>query len=357
MDPLAFVGPGGAVNAQAIDRAGNIPAEASHAFATLFTLLTGPLDQAVAAIQNQLGEGLHAVVLAAAATSAVVMILRSVLHDPNMPDIGPMLMRSVVAPGIALGLLEGGGMHDLIMSWVTTLPGEIGSAAVSASGNPVVNGGSAFDTMGAISFDAGTAAYTALPTSPKSIVLVFLIIIYWIGCGLAIVVCFGIYMASVVTFQLILTLIPLAIAAGAFPASRFLLRGYVSGVAGVMVSQALIMILLALLIVVETKILEPVRDGAATMNIGAILSSLITVLSALAVGAYLATTIPRLAVGIAGGVLDSYAPALAAGQRFSSWLGGMASGGSGGYRAPAPTGVSRSGVTMPVGMSLSGARP
>ncbi len=357
MDPLAFVGPGGAVNAQAIDRAGNIPAEASHAFATLFTLLTGPLEQAVAAIQNQLGEGLHAVVLAAAATSAVVMILRSVLHDPNMPDIGPMLMRSVVAPGIALGLL-GGGMQDLIMSWVTTLPGEIGRAAVGASGNPVVNGGSAFDTMAAISFDAGTAAYTALPTSPKSILLVFLIILYWIGCGLAIVVAFSIYMVSVVAFQLVLTLLPLAIAAGAFPASRFLLRGYVSGVAGLMVSQTLIMILLALLITVETKILEPVRDGAATMNIGAMLTSIITVLSALAVGAYLATTIPRLAVGIAGGVLDSYGPALAAGQRLSSWLGSMgSSGGSGGSRSPAPAGVSRSGVTQPVGASLSGARP
>ena len=86
---------------------------------------------------------------------------------------------------------------------------------------------------------------------------------------------FAMFVTSKVLLQLLVAVSPVFVGAGAFQPSRFLLRGFAGGIAGVITAQILVVALLGIAFNVENQLLAPVLASAANANVTGLIASLL----------------------------------------------------------------------------------
>ncbi len=210
--------------------------------------------------------------------------------------------------------MQAGNFEHWTTDWISKIPDDIGRIVTGGLGQPAVNGGDPFDNVFNKAFKGGAKAFKALPISLRGAILALIIIAYWIAAACSVVIAFAEFAASKVLMQLVEAIAPIFVGLSAFPQTRFLLKGFVSGVAGIICAQILIVALLAIAFFVENQLLAPIIDAPDNANIvGMIVSVLLTgcVLGGCSV---LAVKIPGIAVGLCGGVFDGFDQWIAAGR-------------------------------------------
>ncbi|HET7882561.1 MAG TPA: type IV secretion system protein [Acetobacteraceae bacterium] len=304
------------ISAQALFAGSNGPVATDfHIFAALYTALFTPFQTAV---QGVIGALLPLMAAAITAGVGAVLIAWALTIAIGAESAGAVLNRMItrvlLPAAVVLFLLSGvASYQQWLVTWISQLPDDIGRAVTGGLGGAAVNSGDPFDNVWNKAYVAGATVFTNLPFSLKGAVLALVVILYWIAAAAAVLLAFAMFVTSKVLLQLLIAVSPVFVGAGAFQPSRFLLRGFAAGIAGVITAQVLVVALLGIAFNVENQLLAPVLASAANANVAGLIASLLITGCVLGACAVLAVKIPAIAIGLTGGVFDGMAPWVAAG--------------------------------------------
>ena len=302
-------------SAQALFAASNGPVGTDfHVFASLYTALFTPFQGAVQGVIGALLPLMAAAVTAGVGAMLIAWALTIAVGAESAGAVmNRMITRVLLPAAVVVFLLSSVATYQQwLVTWISQLPDDIGRAVTGGLGGTVVNSGDPFDNVWNKAYVAGATVFTNLPFSLKGAVLALVVIAYWIAAAAAVLLAFTMFVTSKVLLQLLVAVSPVFVGAGAFQPSRFLLRGFAGGVAGVITAQILVVALLGIAFNVENQLLAPVLASAANANVTGLIASLLITGCVLGACAVLGVKIPAIAIGISGGVFDGIAPWVAA---------------------------------------------
>ena len=303
-------------SAQALFAASNGPVGTDfHVFASLYTALFTPFQGAVQGVIGALLPLMAGAVTAGVGAMLIAWALTIAVGAESAGAVmNRMITRVLLPAAVVVFLLSSVATYQQwLVTWISQIPDDVGRAITGGLGGTVVNSGDPFDNVWNKAYVAGATVFTNLPFSLKGAVLALVVIAYWIAAAAAVLLAFAMFVTSKVLLQLLVAVSPVFVGAGAFQPSRFLLRGFAGGIAGVITAQILVVALLGIAFNVENQLLAPVLASAANANVTGLIASLLITGCVLGACAVLAVKIPAIAIGISGGVFDGIAPWVAAG--------------------------------------------
>jgi hypothetical protein len=326
-------------------------------FAQIYTALFTPFQSAMNSVASSLAGNMAGTVPAAVLVMAGIFLAASALHPSGQLVFNTLIVRVLIPAAVALYVLHNYDQY-VIQPGITFAP-SIGNTMVGGIGGTMITGGAPFDTVWNHAYAAGVQVINATPgggffPSKNEILVAVSVGLYWLICAGAVGLAFVLFIVSQAGLCLVLAIGPIFVFFGGFQFSRFLLKGYVSAVASLIVSQILVLALLAISIKVENTIITPLMTTAPNSNVWGMLQSLLIVGILLVACTVLAFKASAYAVGICGGIFDGIAPWIASATLAMRSGAGAASSAA---AAAAGIGSSTSSVTRPAlaaGRSLGG---
>lgn len=271
-------------------------------FSQLYDLVTVPVlastDAMIAAMAGWIG-GVLKVALAAFITGRLLWQAHVQTNEPINE-----VTKQIVLAGLALMLVSvasyGIWARDVLLNGLAP---DIGRALAGAMGNRPVTG-AMFDELWGKAFAAGLAVYRALPWSIAGLGLCFVVIFYWLGAAIAILLSFLVWIKAFLILAVLVGLGPIFAALWVFPLFRGLALGWLNVVLSGIVLQILVVALLALLMSAETQLIAlisyHVGRGASGNEIVAI-QYLFAGLMLFGTAGWLVYQLPGTASAITGG--------------------------------------------------------
>jgi type IV secretion system protein VirB6 len=225
-----------------------------------------------------------------------------------------MLVRKCVRAAIVLGLVGAAGYTAIFETFaLTTLPNELTAAITGAQGDAGALTPAAFDRL----LQGGWIAVVEITKNisvwePKTAILaIFAILIYGVG-ALFIAIGFLVFIASHIMLGLAITVGPLFVAMLLWEKTVYLFSAWISTLLALIMTQVLVVALLALLLTTETNLIQQITalggaNGANANDIGGQVHFMIEACLLYFMIGYLAPKIEKLAEALARGAAPGIA--------------------------------------------------
>ena len=316
-----------------------------HLFAWLDSNLDVQFLNGVQALLSALVTYVHAPLLA----GAVVWLAGTFMVDHYAPSgIDPMtgLVRRLMRAAIIVFAVSSAATFNQYLGnlLLNILPTDIGNAVAGAMGGPRVDA-NVFDTLLNGGWTAGVQVYKNLPGwSLKSFGMMFVVAIYWVVAFFTIAISFLVYVASRVFLGLTVALGPLFVCCLLWQRTARFFDGWIAAAGSLILTQVLIVALLALLLAVENRIILQIIGLTAMGGAGVnwFVDQIQLLLDAAAmffIAATLSKQLPDLARAIMGGIAQNISPYRNAAMGALGGAAGAAVGGATGGAMGAVTGA------------------
>jgi type IV secretion system protein VirB6 len=312
-----------------------------NGFANLWGAIGAPIMNASGQISTALMADVR-VPFQACVLAWLIISLMIQFYEPNEQTVLEFLKQVGIAAIILAVATNTANFQYYVTGVATWLVNTITTAiagAVGQGGAPVTAG--SFDTIAVKTFAVGAKVLKLVPWySFKSIPLGVMVVVYWFLTSAAILAMFIFFLIASISMAFIISFGPVFICLAFFPYTRRFFDGWVSAVAGAILTQIFVLALLALFALALDNLLQPITaavtgDDDAGLIITALLELCTTACIALAF-CFLVYFSVRLAVTIAStvGVAMPRVPVASFGRPLVGGGGGGPPGGGGGFRGP-----------------------
>lgn len=319
--------------------------------------------QLMAAINPMMTASAHAVQkpLLAALTLWLALTAADDVMRPSGDPLKPFLRRVVRAAVVLAAVTATTYSTVFANELLNDIPNGVSQALANATGGQQVTA-NAFDQLWGSAWAAGDEVYKNIGAySLKGVALTILVGLYWIAAIVAVGIAFLVYLLSHLMLGAAIALGPFFVAMFLSDYARKFFEGWFAVCLALVVTQVLVVTLLALLIGVENEIVREIAASGATAGVNANdvpaeLHYLLEAGACYALLAFLATQIPSFASRIMNGVAPDV-------RAISSMAHGAIGGGAtkaitSGARAAAPhvTRGARAGVSAAARSVVAAAR-
>jgi type IV secretion system protein VirB6 len=320
-------------------------------FTTLYNNLMSPITAATSGIANALTGWVAGWFVAASACVLIVLALGSMLGR-FQDDV--VIRWGLRAGAVMMIAASSSGYSQWVSQPLLQLPTDIGGAVTGAVGQSFTNPGGVFDQIWNSLWNASDNAVRGVSLfSLAGLLIALLSLLATIGGSIFLFGTFAFYLITVALLQLLIAIGPIFVATLVFQPTRHLFSGWLSGVASQILTQTLIIVMLA--IMTKTVLTELGNISGGTVNAGAALGELVGVAGSLCLSVILCFSIRQIASGVVGGVMANLGIATAAAtMAVSAAKGAMSKAtGSSGSASSSGAGASTSAPAGFPGRSLS----
>lgn len=265
--------------------------------------------QLMAAVNPMAGAAAQAVQkpLLAALTLWLALTAADDLMRPSGDPLKPFLRR-VIRAGVVLAAVTTVTYTQVFANeLLNDIPNGVSQALAGATGGQQVTA-NAFDQLWGSAWAAGDEVYKNIGAySLKGVALTILVGLYWIAAIVAVGIAFLVYIASHILLGAMVSLGPFFVAMFLSDYTRRFFEGWIAVCLGLVVTQVLVVALLALLIGVENEIVREIAASGAAAGINANdvpaeLHYLLEAGACYALMAFLAMQLPAFAARVTNGV-------------------------------------------------------
>jgi type IV secretion system protein VirB6 len=268
----------------------------------LDTQIMGALNPMVVAASQAAQRPLLAALTLWLALTAADDLLRPT-GDPMRPFIRRVIRAAVVMTAVTAATYTTVFANELL----NDIPNGVSQALAGATGGQQVTA-NAFDQLWGSAWAAGDEVYKNIGAySLKGVALTILVGLYWIAAIIAVGIAFLVYVLSHVMLGAAVALGPFFVALFLFDYTRKFFEGWIAVALALVVTQVLVVTLLALLIGIENEIVREIAASGAAAGVNANdvpaeLHYLLEAGACYALLAFLAMQIPSFAARIMNGV-------------------------------------------------------